>query len=259
MHIDLNADIGEGFNDNAIIPWISSANISCGAHAGTTAQIRLAIQSCKSAGVAIGAHPSYPDRANFGRLVLAMPAADLAASLKAQLLFFGDLCQREGALISHVKAHGALYNQSAKDQQTATILLDVMQEMMPLLQQQQRAPIALMVLSGSLLSDMAQQRGFRVIREAFADRAYQADGSLMPRSKDGALLDVEAAIAQSLCICQQQPLLAGGTELKIKADSLCLHGDSAEAVALASLLNKALRSAGVTIQPAIGQNEDAGS
>ena len=133
-----------------------------------------------------------------------------------------------------------------------------MLELMPQLQQHQSAPIALMVLSGSLLSDMAQQRGIRVIQEAFADRAYQADGSLVPRSEAGALLDVQAAIAQSLRICQQQPLRPDGTELKVKADSLCLHGDSAEAVALVSLLHKALISAGVTIQPAKGQNKDAG-
>lgn len=246
MRIDLNADIGEGFDDNAIIPWISSGNISCGAHAGTEQQIRLAIQSCRDSGVAIGAHPSYPDKANFGRLVLPIPAAELAASLKAQLHFFSQLCQQEGAVLSHVKAHGALYNQAAKDEQTATVLLDSFCELTTQLQQKWSPP-ALMVLSGSLLSDMAQQRGIRVIQEAFADRAYQADGSLMPRTKIGALLDVNAAISQSLRICQQQPLLLAEAKLKVKADSLCLHGDSPAAVMLAQQLHLALKAAGVTI------------
>jgi UPF0271 protein len=250
MRIDLNADIGEGFDDKAIIPWISSANISCGAHAGTEQQIRQAIQLCKKAGVAIGAHPSYPDKTNFGRQVLAMPATELFASLKAQLLFFSQLCQQEGVMLSHIKAHGALYNQAAKDKQTATVLLDVMLELMPQLQQNQPAPIALMVLSGSMLSDMAKQRGINVIREAFADRAYQADGSLVPRSEAGALLDVEAAISQSLRICQRQPLPLASGEIYLQADSLCLHGDSAAAVELAHQLHLALRAAGVTITAA---------
>ncbi len=252
MHIDLNADIGEGFDDSAIIPWISSANISCGAHAGTEQQIRLAIQRCKDTGVAIGAHPSYPDKHNFGRMVLPMPPAELAASLTTQLLFFANLCQQEGAVLTHVKAHGALYNQAANDEATATVLLDAFSDLTTQ-QLQKQPPIALMVLSGSQLSDMAQQRGIRVIQEAFADRAYQADGSLMPRSKAGALLDVKAAISQSLRICQQQPLQLADVELKVQADSLCLHGDSPAAVMLAQQLHLALKAAGVTIAAAKGQ------
>ncbi|WP_306520280.1 5-oxoprolinase subunit PxpA [Rheinheimera sp.] len=249
MHIDLNADIGEGFDDNAIIPWISSANISCGAHAGTESQIRAAIRSCKKAGVAIGAHPSYPDKINFGRQVITLSADELANSLTVQLKYFLQLCREEKAIVSHIKPHGALYNQAAKDPITARVLLEVLHRLCP--------NLALMTLPGSVLAKMAGSEGIRVITEAFADRGYQIDGSLIARHNSGALLDNNAAIAQSLRICQKQPLqLAAGT-LLLDAKSLCLHGDSPHAVALAAALYQALTGAGINIQPASGDRPSA--
>lgn len=239
MHIDLNADIGEGFDDSAIIPWISSANISCGAHAGTEEQIRTAIRQCKKAGVAIGAHPSYPDKSNFGRKLMLLSATQLGDSLSAQLQYFFALCAQENAVIRHVKPHGALYNHVAKDEATARVLLKLMQQLCP--------KLLLVTLPDSILAKLAADYGIKVISEAFADRGYRADGSLVPRSEPGALLSPEAAVAQSLCISQQLPLQLSEGQLLLRAQSLCLHGDSPSAVALAKRLNQALVAAGVRI------------
>lgn len=244
MQIDLNADIGEGFDDAALIPWISSANISCGAHAGTEAQIRAAIRHCKKAGVAIGAHPSYPDKTNFGRKLMALSTQQLFDSLSAQLQYFFTLCSEENAVIRHVKPHGALYNHAAKDEDTARVLLKVMQQLCP--------ELLLVTLPDSVLAKLAPDYGIDVVSEAFADRGYRADGSLVPRSEPGALLSPDAAVAQSLCICQQLPLQLSGGLLLLRAQSLCLHGDSPSAVALSKTLNQALVAAGIRICAAAG-------
>lgn len=246
MQIDLNADIGEGFDDLAIIPWISSANISCGAHAGTEAQIRAAIRNCKQAGVAIGAHPSYPDKANFGRVVMAMSAQQLAESLSAQLSYFFRLCAEEDARIHHIKPHGALYNQAAKDAATARVLLEVLARLCP--------AVALVTLPDSVLARLAAPYQIKVITEAFADRGYRSDGSLIPRDEPGALLPPDAAILQSLRISKNQPLLLAQSHLQLHAQSLCLHGDSPQAVALAKSLHQSLTAEGIAIKVATGDN-----
>ncbi|MCT6699163.1 5-oxoprolinase subunit PxpA [Rheinheimera sp. 4Y26] len=244
MQIDLNADIGEGFDDAAIIPWISSANISCGAHAGTETQIRAAIRHCKNAGVAIGAHPSYPDKTNFGRRLMDLSAQQLSDSLSAQLQYFFALCLQEHAVVRHVKPHGALYNHAAKDEATARVLLALMQQLCP--------DLLLVTLPDSMLAKLAPDYDIHVVSEAFADRGYRVDGSLVPRTEAGALLTPDAAVAQSLCICQQLPLQLSEGPLLLKAQSLCLHGDSKDAVALAKRLNQALVAAGIRICAAAG-------
>ena len=229
--IDLNADIGEGFDDSAIVPWISSANISCGAHAGSESVIRQALRLCKQHKVAVGAHPSYPDRQNFGRLAMEITLTDLRNSLMQQLNYFRQLAADEGVTVGHLKAHGALYNVAAQDAKTGAVLLDLCRHFQ----------LPLMTLAHSPLQQQALQQHIPVIAEAFADRGYQQNGQLLPRSQPGALLSSTDAIAQSLQLVQHQQICTRSGELiNLHADSLCLHGDSPEAVTLAQSLHQAL-------------------
>lgn len=238
LQIDLNADIGEGFDDGAIVPWLSSANISCGAHAGSEAGIRQALRLCKQHKVAVGAHPSYPDRANFGRLASDMPLPDLNESLLQQLNYFMSLAADEGVRVHHLKAHGALYNVAAQDAQTGALLLELCRNYQ----------LPLMTLAQSPLHVAAMQQQLPVIPEAFADRAYQANGQLVSRAQTGALLNTQAAISQSLQLVKNGQLQAlSGDLISIQADSLCLHGDSPAAVTLAQQLHQTLRQQQIVI------------
>jgi len=231
MQIDLNADIGEGFDDGAIVPWLSSANISCGAHAGSEAAIRQALRLCKQHKVAVGAHPSYPDRQHFGRLAMDLTSFDLRLSLLQQLDYFLQLAVDEGVKVCHLKAHGALYNVAAQDAQTGAVLLDLCRHFQ----------LPLMTLAQSPLQQQALQQHIPVIAEAFADRGYQQNGELLPRGQTGALLSTTDAIAQSLQLVKHQQLCTrSGEFIYLHADSLCLHGDSPEAVTLAQKLHQAL-------------------
>lgn len=239
MRIDLNADIGEGFDDGAIVPWLSSANISCGAHAGTEAEIRQALKLCRHYQVAVGAHPSYPDRQNFGRLAIDMPLEELRGELQRQLDYFLQLAHEEGVCVRHLKAHGALYNVAAQDATMGALLLELCRDYQ----------LPLMTLAQSSLHGTAIRQQLPVIAEAFADRAYQANGQLVSRTQPGALLNANAAISQSLLlVLKQQVQTLEGDLLCLPADSLCLHGDSAEAVTLAQSLHQALIQQNIIIQ-----------
>mgnify|MGYP003865192799 CR=1 FL=1 len=239
IKIDLNADIGEGFDDGAIVPWLSSANISCGAHAGSETEIRQALRLCKKHQVAVGAHPSYPDRQNFGRLAIDIALPDLQASLTQQLDYFVQLATDEGVTVRHIKAHGALYNVAAQDVQIGALLLELCRNY----------KLPLMTLAQSPLHLTAVQQQLPVIAEAFADRGYQPNGQLVSRTQPGALLNTSAAISQSLLLVQQHQLRANnGDLLTLQADSLCLHGDSPEAVILAQQLHQALVQQNIAIQ-----------
>lgn len=241
MLIDLNADIGEGYPyDLALISLISSANISCGAHAGTETDIQQAIAACREQRVAIGAHPSYPDADNFGRRVMPMTSAELTESLHHQLTWFAQQAKELGACVSHVKAHGALYNQSAENADVATVVAKVAQAVFP--------DCALVTLPNSIQAKIAKDLGLSVKLEAFADRGYLANGQLVPRSQAGALLSVSAAINQVMSLVQQQGLRCqNGSWLTVHADTICLHGDSAEALELAQQLHQQLNARGITM------------
>jgi UPF0271 protein len=241
-YIDLNADLGEGCGDDlAIIPLLSSANISCGAHAGSEADILKALQACKQHQVCVGAHPSYPDRANFGRQSMVMPAADLTTSLQQQLRYFQQLADDTGVVMAYVKPHGALYNQAAVDSELASLLADVIKT--------HRADLAVLTLPGSALFHAAKALDLPVYQEAFADRAYLATGQLVPRNQAGAVLGHQAALQQSLRLVQTGSIYSvDQQEIRLDADSLCLHGDSPEALQLASDLSSALQLAGIRIQ-----------
>lgn len=241
-HIDLNADLGEGCGDDlAIIPLLSSANISCGAHAGTEDDILTALKACQQHQVCVGAHPSYPDRANFGRLPLNLSPAALTASLQQQLKYFQQLAEQAGVRMSYIKPHGALYNQAAVDRDLAGLIVDLIKTQHP--------DVAVLTLPDSALSQLAKAAGIPVFHEAFADRAYLATGQLVPRSQPGAVLCHQAALKQSLRLINTGTVISiEQQEISLKADSLCLHGDSPEALQLVRELSAALQQTGVSVR-----------
>ncbi len=241
-YIDLNADLGEGCGDDlAIIPLLSSANISCGAHAGSEADILLALASCKQHQVSVGAHPSYPDRANFGRQTMSMSATDLVASLQQQLHYFQQLADKSGVAMAYVKPHGALYNQAAVDSNLASLIAAVVQN--------HRDNLALLTLPDCALFHAAKAAGLPVFQEAFADRAYLATGQLVPRSQPGAVLSHQSALQQSLSLVHTGTIQSiDQQQIQLSADSLCLHGDSPEALQLARELSSQLQQAGISIR-----------
>ncbi|MDO1510147.1 MULTISPECIES: 5-oxoprolinase subunit PxpA [unclassified Neisseria] len=242
-HVDLNADLAEGCgNDEALMQRISSANIACALHAGSFADMRRALVWAKRQNVRIGAHPGYPDRANFGRTDMTLPEAELRACLQYQLGALQALCDAAGVQTAYVKPHGALYNQAARNRQLAGIIADTVGRFNPQLK--------LMALSGSLLLEAGREAGLGVISEVFADRRYLPDGKLVPRSRpDAQIENDEEAIAQVL-----QMVLAGtvtavdGSTVNVRADSICLHGDGAHALEFADKIRAALAAHNIAVQ-----------
>lgn len=245
--IDLNCDLGEGAGHDAeLMPLITSANIACGAHAGDTATMRATAELAARHGVAVGAHPGYADRANFGRVELALSPAEVTATVSAQIRALQAVSP---VPLRHVKPHGALYNVAAREPAVAAAIVAAVRAVDP--------GLVVFALAGSELVRAARAGGLRVAEEVFADRTYQSDGTLTPRTQAGALIaDEAAAVAQV-----RQMIAAGvvratdGTDMPITADTVCLHGDGAHAVAFARGLRAALAAAGVTVaacEPAAG-------
>lgn len=243
MYVDLNADLAEGCgNDNALMQRISSANIACALHAGNAAQMQKAIAWAKQYGVRIGAHPGYPDRENFGRTNMTLPEQELRAYLQYQLGALQALCNAAGVQTAYVKPHGALYNQAAADAALAEIVADTVRRFNP--------ELKLMALSGSLLLEAGQAAGLEVISEVFADRRYLPDGKLVPRTRPDAQVDRdEEAIAQVLQMVKEGTVTAvDGSTVKVRADSICLHGDGAHALEFADKITQALTANRIGIQ-----------
>lgn len=241
--IDLNSDLGEGAgSDAALMPLISSANIACGAHAGDPASIRATIALAVRHGVRVGAHPGYRDAANFGRLPLAIPASALAADLRAQIALLQELAAEAGARVTHVKAHGALYNQAERDDGLATLIAGTVANVDPTL--------ALVASPGSALARAAAVAGLSLLREGFVDRAYEPDGTLRSRALPEAMvLEPERAAAQALGFIENGGVRAtGGSFLTLAVDTLCLHGDSPGAVEIAGAVRRVLDRAGITVR-----------
>ncbi|GAA4058955.1 5-oxoprolinase subunit PxpA [Microbacterium laevaniformans] len=243
--IDLNADLGETVgglptaDDDAMFALISSASIACGGHAGDTASMRAAVERAARTGVAIGAHPSYPDRAGFGRTPLAMSAADLRRSLDDQL---GTLAAV--ADIRYVKPHGALYHAVRADVGHARAVVDAVASVSAALGR----AVPILGLDG-VIADEASRTGLPFVREAFLDRGYLPDGGLVPRSDPGALLrDPEAVAARAVRLALGGVVEAiDGSLVEAAAASLCVHGDSPGALAMARAVRAALDAAGVDI------------
>lgn len=240
--IDLNVDLAEGCaNDKQLLQLVSSANICCGLHAGDYNEMRKAILWAKENGVRIGAHPSFPDRENFGRTIMQLPDEELKACLLYQLGAIKALCDAENMPLSYVKPHGALYNQAAKDIHLASLIAQTIKQFDPSLK--------LMGLSGSLMLSVAEDIGLGTIAEVFADRRYLADGSLVPRSRPDAMVESDGeAIAQVLEMIEQGTVLTvDGGSVAIKAESVCLHGDGEHAVVFAERILAELKEKGIKI------------
>jgi len=243
MHIDLNADLGEGAeHDHALLALVSSASISCGVHAGDADAMASAIRHAMAHGVRIGAHPSFPDREHGGRAPMQLAFASLRNHLLYQLGALDALVRAQGTRLAYVKPHGALYNQAATDRRLAEDLVLVVQEFDP--------GLALMGLAGGELDYAARQQGLRFIAEAFADRRYTSTGELLPRSDERALIhDPEQALAQALEIITEGFVTAvDGSRVPVQADSLCLHGDTPEALLFARTLCAAFAEAGIAVR-----------
>jgi UPF0271 protein len=230
--------------DAAIFPFISSANIACGAHAGDADTMRRTVELALAGGVAIGAHPSYPDRAHFGRVDLldkTLSRAELQDSLFEQLQLLADVCRGYGVRMQHVKPHGALYNRAAADPAVSGLIGKVVAAFDP--------GLLLYGLSGSRMEAAAVAAGLRFVSEVFADRSYRPDGSLTPRTEPGALIgDGDAAVAQVLKMVRSGVVGTASGDIVIRAETVCLHGDGAHAVEFAQLIHGALKTAGIGVK-----------
>jgi len=231
--IDINCDLGEGMaNDERIMPYISSCNISCGAHAGDMDILVSTLLAAKKHKVKIGAHPSYPDRENFGRIVMKMGKSALEESILSQLLTFQQASTNLNVEIHHIKPHGALYNQAAIDPDTAALILELMKSHFP--SQTLYAPY------GSVIASLAPEYGIKVWYEAFADRNYADDLTLIPRTHSSALkLDVNDIIKHiELMVNKQQVKTLTGRLQNLKVDTICIHGDNPNAETIAKAISE---------------------
>jgi UPF0271 protein len=243
LRIDLNCDLGEGAgHDAALMPLITSANIACGAHAGDESTMRATVRLAKKHGVAIGAHPGFPDREHFGRRELALTPDEVHALVLRQIRELQMIVQHEGTRLSQVKPHGALYNMAAREAGLARAIATAVYEADPRL--------ILVGLAGSALLKAGVAGGLATASEVFADRTYQADGSLTPRSRPDALItDAGIAVAQVLRMVSEGKVRAtDGSDVTINAETVCLHGDGPHAVEFARRLSAELRATGVELR-----------
>ncbi len=241
--IDINCDVGEGIgNEPEIFPYISSCNIACGGHAGTEKTMSKVVDLALEHGVKIGAHPSYPDKANFGREVLNIPNEMLIQSIKDQMNVFDIILNRKKVKLHHIKAHGALYNQTAKDPKLAKTYLEAISAY--------KEKAVLYVPFGSVVAELAMEVGFQIWYEAFADRNYNADLSLVSRKSDNALIqEPKEALAHVLPIIKDAKVkTVSGRFHKIEANTLCVHGDTASALEILMYLSRELPKNQVQIQ-----------
>jgi UPF0271 protein len=241
--LDLNCDLGEGAGHDAeLMPLVTSANIACGAHAGDEATMRATLALAKRHGVAVGAHPGFADRENFGRRELPLSLEEIHALVLAQVRTLQRLAGEAGLRVTHVKPHGGLYNLAARNTLVAEAVARATYEADPRLVQ--------FGLAGSALMSAGHAGGLATASEAFADRTYQPDGSLTPRGRPDALIhDENAAVAQVLRMVQEGRVRAtDGTEVPITADTVCLHGDGPQAVAFARRLRHGLAAAGIEVR-----------
>jgi 5-oxoprolinase (ATP-hydrolysing) subunit A len=243
MRIDLNCDLGEGAGHDAeLMSLVTSANIACGAHAGDEATMHATVELALRHGVAIGAHPGFADREHFGRRELPVKPEEIFQSVLAQIRALQCIAHAAGARVSHVKLHGALYNLAAHDAAIAEAAVYAVRDAGP--------ELVWFALAGSAHVAAGRACGLTVANEVFADRTYQADGLLTPRSRPDALItDENSAVAQVLRMIREGKVRAtNGADVAITADTVCLHGDGAHAVAFARRLRAELAAAGVVVQ-----------
>lgn len=242
MVVDLNADLGEGCaNDEALLQLVSSANIACGFHAGDAQTMRQSVRWALKYGVAIGAHPGFPDRENFGRTAMRLPPETVYAQVVYQLGALAAITRVEGGEMVHVKPHGMLYNQAATDAILADAIARAVHTINPALR--------LVGLAGSELIRAGERLGLQTRQEVFADRRYQSDGTLVPRSQPDAMIESdELALDQTLAMVQQGKVLSReGLWVPVSADTVCLHGDGEHALTFARRLREAFGEQNIQI------------
>lgn len=245
--IDLNSDLGESFgswtmgDDEALLDVVTSANVACGFHAGDPSHMRRTLAAAAQRGVVIGAHVAYRDLAGFGRRFLDVDPAELADDVLYQLGALAAMARIEGARLAYVKPHGALYTAIVHHEGQARALVEAMGAF--------GGDLALMGLPGSLVLDLAEGAGIRTVREAFADRGYRADGTLVPRRDPGAVLHDPGVVTARMVRLATEGVIEAvdGSLIRPDADSICLHGDTPGAVELARAVRAALEGAGVRI------------
>jgi UPF0271 protein len=242
--IDFNCDLGEGCGDDAaILPYVSSANIACGGHAGDEATMRETLRLCREHGVAAGAHPGYDDPEHFGRRTLPLSRDEIGMLMLNQLARLAAVAADEGVRLTHVKPHGALYNLAADDRIVAEAIVGAVAAFDP--------NLIVYGLSQSQLTDAAEAAGLRVAHEVFAERGYARNGRLLPRGQPGAVIEsLDDAIAQVHgLVVRGEVATADGGSIALRADTLCLHGDRSDAPAFARALRAALEADGIRILP----------
>ena len=241
--IDLNCDLGEGLTtDEQIIPLISSANIACGYHAGDADTMKRTIELCMQNHVAIGAHPSWLDKENFGRTEMQKTAEEIYEIVTTQLFILAQIAKEQGVRLHHIKPHGALYNQSAKDRTIAEAIAKAVYDF--------DSSLILFGLSGSISLTEGTALGLQTAHEVFADRTYQDDGSLTPRSQPNALItDEQTSLQQILQMINSNTVTSiSGKIITLKVDTICIHGDGSNAVAFAKTISSALKRAHIDIK-----------
>ena len=246
--MDLNSDVGESFgnwtfgDDVSIIGSVSSANVACGFHAGDPAGIRATCSAAATAGVTVGAHPGYRDLAGFGRRFMDVDPGELTDDVIYQIGALQALARAAGTSVQYVKPHGALYNTIAVHERQARAVVRAVREV--------DDALPLLVLPGSVIETEARSAGLRTVAEAFADRAYQPDGALVSRREPGSVLHAEAEVVEHVLrmATDGEVVAIDGSRIRISPESICVHGDTPGAVAMAAAVRRALVSAGVDVR-----------
>jgi len=252
MQIDLNSDLGEGYgpwtmgDDAQILDCVTSANIACGGHAGDPETMFRTLRLAAQKGVRVGAHPGYADREGFGRRVIPMAVDEIGRMVVAQVGALVALARLAGTEVRYVKPHGALGNLAAADRGVAAGIVAAVRGLDP--------QLAVLAISGTMLEQVAREQGVAVYSEVFADRAYQPNGQLVPRSQPGAVLHDAKEAADRLVgyLRSGRMPVAGGEPIALRADSICVHGDSAHAVEMARHIRARLQAEGVVLAPFAG-------
>jgi UPF0271 protein len=248
MQIDLNGDVGESFgayeigHDAALIPMLTSVNIACGFHAGDPGVMRATVALAREHGAAVGAHPGFPDLVGFGRREMKATPREVEDLVAYQIGALAGIAAAQGVRLTHVKPHGALYNMAARDMNLADAIARAIATV--------DSSLKLFGLPGSKSLEAAQQRHVQAVSEAFADRAYRRDGSLVPRHEPGAVIqDEEVVVSRAVSIARERTVIAtDGTPVFLDVQTICVHGDTPGAAALASRIRTALSDAGIQLR-----------
>lgn len=243
--LDLNADLGEGIgNDEAMLDIVSSANIACGGHAGDMVTMVVALRAAKARGVTVGAHPGFADPEHFGRRRLVLPPEELDATVRGQVRDLAERAVEEGVQLRYVKLHGALANMAAEEPAIAAVCFAACEGLV--------RGLGILAIDNSAQAEVAEAMGYPVVREAYADRAYQPNGLLVPRQQEGAVLhDAGLITERAIRLAETGEIVAiDGTVLHTDARSLCIHGDNPEAIAIARAVRDGLEAAGIAVRSA---------